>query len=490
MTVTIRQLNEVYLRIDCPKDVASELYDYFTFMAHNYKFHPKYRAGQWNGEIHLFSKRDRTIFRGLLNEVRKFCHTRGYDIAADIDDCDESFSIKECRDFIQSLNLPDNFEIRDYQLASIIYCIRKSRAAIVSPTGSGKSAVIYALYRFYDIQTLIIVPTTALVHQMYGDFEDYSKNDTWKAENRCSKLMYGMSRADLKQCVIATWQTLIKMPPEWFSRFGVVIVDEVHQAKAVSITNIMKSLTNTKYRFGFTGTLDDVDIHKLTIEGLFGPVKQVVKTKELLDRKILADLTIKAIVLKHEDYHRQSLMEERIQAARYRKEIDFLIGYRKRNQFIANLADSLNGNTLILYQYVEKHGELLYDIISTASQKKIELIHGAVNGLERNDIKERVNNSTNNIMIASYGTTSTGINLVAIDNIILASPTKSKIRLLQSIGRGLRRSKTKSKCTIFDIADDLSCQGKDNYTFLHFKERMDVYKREQFHVKIYKVNLK
>ena len=264
-------------------------------------------------------------------------------------------------------------------------------------------------------------------------------------------------------------------------------ISNCHLFKAKSLTDIMINLTKTKYRIGTTGTLDGTKTHKLVLEGLFGPVKKVTTTKELMDQKHIADFEIKCLVLKHSD--------SICQAAKnftYQQEIEYLVLNESRNNFIANLGVSLNGNTLILYQYVDKHGKILFDMINikASDDRKVFFVYGKTDVDIREDIRSIVETETNAIIIASYGVFSTGINIRNLHNIIFASPSKSRVRNLQSIGRGLRKSDTKSSAVLYDIADDMKYKKKTNYTLNHFTERIRIYSEERFKFKIYKITLK
>jgi superfamily II DNA or RNA helicase len=243
-------------------------------------------------------------------------------------------------------------------------------------------------------------------------------------------------------------------------------------------------LSSCKYRFGFTGTLDGTQTHKLVLEGLFGPVRQVTTTSELIEQKHLSNFLIKAIILKYPDDIRQQLRN-----ADYQAEIDFLVRNEARNRFIKNLTLSLEGNTLLLFQFVEKHGKILHELLKDQG-KPVFFVHGGVDGEDRENIRRIVEKEQNAIIVASSGTFSTGVNIRNLHNVIFGSPSKSKIRNLQSIGRVLRKSDSKDSAVLYDIADDLTWKSRKNYTLLHFMARVAIYNEEKFEYKIYPVNLK
>jgi len=510
-TVRIRKLNEVYNKIDCEPSIAMELNTYFTFEVPGAKFMPAVRNKVWDGKIRLFNLITCTLYGGLNRYVEEFCKSRNYEIEYETDFSSDEFSLIEAKKFIETLSIPNKFKPRDYQLDAFVHAVRERRALLLSPTASGKSFIIYLLMRYYNAKTLIIVPTTTLVHQLASDFEEYgycseqsdhrrsdsgsrrvgSGSENSSSNERSSwtrgihKIYAGQEKRSQAQVTITTWQSIYKESKEWFDQYDVVIGDEAHNFKAKSLTSILTKLENCQYRFGFTGTLDGTQTHKLVLEGLFGPVRKVTTTAELIEQKHLADFRIKAIVLSYPDEIRQMISR----SSDYQAEMDYIVKLAARNNFIKNLALSLEGNTLMLFQFVEKHGQVLYDSIKADVKDKVYFVHGGIDGSEREEIRKIVNQGTGNIIIASYGTFSTGINIPNINNVIFASPSKSRIRNLQSIGRGLRKSETKSEATLFDIADDISWKTKKNYTLLHFMERIKIYNEEKFDYKIYKVSL-
>ena len=482
----ISKKNEVYLQLsDFSSSESAELSDFFTFEVPGFKFMPMYRNRMWDGKIRLFSPASGEIYVGLLPYIKEFCKNNEiqYTIEGGVED--ERDVVREVvRGFIKSLKPKSkgkSLKIRDYQLEAVQHALSRNRALLVSPTASGKSLIIYSLVRYYQMaghKTLILVPTTSLVEQMYTDFQDYG----WSSGTYCQKIYQGHDRKVTKDVVISTWQSIYKMPKKYFEQFGCVIGDEAHFFKAKSLTGIMTKLHQCKYRFGLTGTLDGTQTHRLVLEGLFGAVENITTTKELMDKKTLANLKIKCIVLKHPS------IRERMT---YAEEIQYLVANEKRNNFISDLLLHLNGNTLCLFQLVEKHGKILYSQVNAAAKnRKVFFVYGKTDADTREDIRSIVENEKDAIIIASYGTFSTGINIRNLHNIVFSSPSKSKIRVLQSIGRGLRRSSNKMGILVFDIADDISYKERRNFTLSHFTERINIYNEQQFNYEISKVNLK
>ena len=478
--VKIEKIDETYNKIHCDPSIAYELNDYFTFDVPGAKFMPAVRNKFWDGKIRLFQLLTGYIYGGLNRYVEEFCKSRNYEIEYISNFASDEFSLKEAKEFIEKIK--PTMQPRDYQLEAFVHAIRERRALMLSPTASGKSFIIYLITRYYHARTLIIVPTTSLVSQLASDFSDYG----FVSNRFVHRIFAGQDKQTDKPITISTWQSIYKMPKEYFQQFDVVIGDEAHLFKAKSLTSILSKLDNCRYRFGFTGTLDGTQTHKLVLEGLFGPVRKVTTTAELIEQKHLADFKIKAIVLSYPDGVRKMITR----ASDYQAEMDYIVRLESRNKFITNLTLSLEGNTLLLFQFVEKHGKVLCDMIKKeAGDRKVFYVSGEVDGEDREEIRRIVEKEKDSIIVASFGTFSTGVNIRNLHNVIFASPSKSKIRNLQSIGRGLRKSDSKDSATLYDIADDISWKQKKNYTLLHFMERIKIYNEEKFEYKIYKVNL-
>jgi len=493
----ISKKDEVYAKVTCEKHHAQELSEFFTFFVPGHQFTPAFRNRLWDGKIRLFDLRSNSLYLGLIPYLRNFCEERQYDLEFDETGADltDDYPVYHGEKFVADLKLQSagkDIEVRDYQLDAFIQGMRHRRQLLLSPTASGKSLIIYLFVRqfiqYQNLRGLIIVPTTSLVEQLYSDFADYSNANGWNVEENVHRVYQGRDKQSDKNVVISTWQSLYNLPKEYFEQYDYIIGDEAHQFKAISLTKIMTSLTNTKYRIGLTGTLDGTKTHKLVLEGLFGPVRKITSTKELIDKGQLSEFEIKCLVLKHDD-DICKLMKDK----KYPEELEYLIFNMARNKFIRNLALSLKGNSLILYQFVDKHGQILYNMISEAEKlgnRKVFFIHGGVETDEREQIRKITENENDAIIVASYGTFSTGINIRNLHNIIFASPSKSRIRNLQSIGRGLRVSETKQRAVLYDISDDLRTGKHVNFTLRHFMDRIKIYNEERFSYKIYKIALK
>jgi superfamily II DNA or RNA helicase len=341
--------------------------------------------------------------------------------------------------------------------------------------------MIYSLVRYYvdkGQKILLVVPTTSLVEQMYKDFRDYG----WDSESYCHRIYAGKEKTSEYPVTITTWQSVYKLERNFFEDYNVVIGDEAHLFKSKSLVSIMTKLHHAKYRFGFTGTLDGTQTHKWVLEGLFGPSYKVTRTDELMKEGHLSKLDIQCLVLKHPSQKFET----------YEDELQYIINHEQRNKFISNLTLDLKGNSLVLFSRVETHGAVLYDLINKNKRgdRKVFFVHGGVDTEERELIREITEQEKNAIIVASYGTFSTGINIKNLHNIIFASPSKSRIRNLQSIGRVLRKGANKVKAILYDIADDCSYRSRKNYTLNHLIERIKIYNEENFNYEIITIQLK
>ena len=494
--LTITQVDSVYIRIDCERALARELNQFFTFTVPNYQFTPAYKNKTWDGQIRLYNIYTRVLYAGLLEYVIKFANDRNYTYECDI----EHFNSKPSEDDIgrfcgEHLGLSvggKSIQPYNYQMDAIYHAIINERCLLLSPTGSGKSLIIYCLLRYYlDIlpkgkKVLIIVPTTGLVSQMFSDIRDYSSNTEWNANKNCHVVFSGQDKVTNKNVVISTWQSIYKMPEEYFDQFGAVFGDEAHFFKSKSLTTLMTKLKTCPFRIGTTGTLDDSQTHKLVIEGLFGSVFNVTSTKELIQQDVLSDLEIDCLTIK---YPPEEVAE--IKRAKYAEEMQWLVSNNKRNMFITNLVKSIAGNTLLLFNFVDTHGKPLYRAIqeSIGDTRKVFLIHGGTDVEQREEIRNILDKEKDAVLVASYGTCSTGINIRNIHNIVFSSPSKSVIRVLQSIGRGLRKSDNNESIKLYDISDDLSHKKYKNHTLRHLDERIKIYSKEGFNYKTINIRL-
>ena len=498
--ITVLKKNSVYMKVHTEdRGIQKELSAFFTFTVPGHEYMPSYKNRIWDGKIKLYNINSEELYVGLYDYLTQFCSERGYDLKGycpkpNKSNCPSNSLVKNFVDNHLSPRVGgEKIFAREHQVDAITHAISNNRCLLLSPTGSGKSLMIYSLLRYYSdtIETskklLVIVPTTSLVSQMHSDFGDYSSNDEdWDATEECHLVTAGKDKVDPdKKIIISTWQSIHKMGKKYFDQFGAVFGDECHLFKAKSLASIMTKLENCKYRIGTTGTLDGTQCHKLVIEGLFGPVYKVTSTNDLIKKEILSDFEIDCIVLKHtKDFVQEN------KRVTYQEEIDAIVKCSERNDFITKLTKSLKGNTLVLFQYVAKHGRPLYEQIKeNCPEKDVFFVYGGTETDLREKIRKVMEKKDNAVIVASYGTFSTGISIRKLHNIVFASPSKSRIRVLQSIGRQLRKSEHKEKARLYDISDDICWKKYKNHTYRHYQERLKIYESENFSCKTVVINI-
>jgi superfamily II DNA or RNA helicase len=496
--IIVKYTNDVHVSVGCREvSTGMELAEYFTFVVPNARFVPAYRHKIWDGKIRLYNQWNQQLYYGLIPYVLKFASERNYRVAFEgtfPSATQRQQTDEQVIEFLNGLDIHSKgvaLTPLPHQIEGVKYAINNSRCLLLSPTGSGKSYIIYSLVRHYASITqrkiLIVVPTISLVYQMLNDFKDYSSHNNWDVDSECHAIFGGQNKDGDKKVFLSTWQSIYKLPKKYFDQFEAIIVDESHHMRSDSIKGIMEKMHNCPYRIGLTGTLDGMKTNKLVVEGLTGKVHRVARTKDLIDANILSKLKIDCVALKYTDQERKDAKQ-----FKYDEEIKYLISHPRRNKFIVDLALQATGNTLVLYQYVEKHGKILYDMLIKANPdpaRKIFFVSGEIEAEIREEIRHITETQNNAIIVGSFGCMATGINIRRLHNIVFASPSKGRVRVLQSIGRQLRKSNDKECAKLYDISDDLSWKSHQNYGIKHSIERIKIYNEEKFDYKMVSVKI-
>lgn len=490
-TIFLYDYDETYIQVDSEQSIMAEFCEFFTFEAKNARFHPKFKAKVWDGRLRLCNRINNTIYKGLIPYIEDFCKERGYDCV--LDSKLESEKTKNVDfDFDKLIkDINPVFKPFDHQRLAVEHSIKNNRCLLLSPTSSGKSFIIYMMMRYYlskNLRVLLVVPSTHLVEQMVSDFKDYQPE--FDVDFIAHKVYDGANKVSSKPLVVSTWQSVINQPKKYFNSYDVVIVDEAHNYKGAEVRKVLESADKVFYKFGLTGTLDEVDIHKFTIEGLLGKSFVVTTTAEMIDAGLASDIGIKSIVLEYDEYIRKQNRE-----FEYKDEVEFVVQHSKRNSYISKLALQLsqkNTNTLILCDRVE-HCTLLHNEL-LKSTNKVYKITGSVDIKERERVRKLAETDNGIIIIATYGTFSTGVNIKNLQNIIFAFAGKALIRILQSIGRGLRLDGKLNKMTLYDFIDDFSYITKkgsktSNYLYEHGIKRLSIYVKAKFKYSILKIKI-
>jgi superfamily II DNA or RNA helicase len=497
--IKVQPYNETHVKIACSDyGVLQELAEYFTFFAPNYEHQPKFKSGLWDGRIRLLNMRSKLIFKGLVLNIKKFAESHGYEITIDPSlNWTSEVTEEAAKQFMESLNLPDKITFRDYQFTAIAHSFGNQRCILESATSSGKSLLFYTNIRHHvnaGRKVLLIVPSVGLVKQMNSDFIDYSTKNGWDVPTHCHTLFAGKERVFDASVIISTWQTLSSMIKSDEKNFkilvdsiDVILGDEAHQQKSVETVKILESFTKTAWRIGMTGTLDGVKVNELTLTGLFGPPVKIVSSRELMDEGHATPVDIRVLVLKHPEEYRKAFHK-----MKYAEEQNLIMGNPVRNKFIAKLAVSCKGNTLVIFNQIKKHGDLIRAEVMKLVQpgRNVYYLTGKMDADERERIRQIVETEADAIILAVSTLISTGTNIPSIHNTINTLSGKSNIRIRQTIGRGIRLKDGKTISKYFDIADDYSYKSWTNTTMNHLDERIKIYARENFDMKVTNVDLK
>lgn len=486
--ILVEKIDEVFNVVYSEdRGVLQELSEFFSFFAKNYEFSPKYKNRVWDGKIRLYSTLTGKLYGGLLKHLEFFCQERGYnlkklgDLAKPAENVDFDYD-----EFIKSLDLVHT----PYETQKVAICsaIKDKKRLFLSPVNSGKSLIIYSLFRYLlpraNGKILIVVPTVSLVHQMYSDFHDYNPN--YDIEPHIHKIYAGQEKSVDKQVFLTTWQSLQNQPKKYFKQFGAVIVDECHGAKADELKKILEHCDGAEYRIGTTGTLDGMTVNKLTIEGLTGPTLEVTTQKHLIDAGISSNINIDCFVINY------PLAEcEANKKLTYQEEMKYVVNSEPRNRLIANICKTIpkDENVIILTQFIN-HIELIKKaIIASGCTKEIIVFAGTVESTQREIIRKSIDGKNGIIMIATYGAASTGLNIKNLQWMITASSSKSQIRVIQTIGRILRKDGKENLVKLIDLVDNMKYKSHLNYLMKHFVERVKIYTKEKYPYKIKKINI-
>jgi superfamily II DNA or RNA helicase len=507
--IEIRKINDTWMKIDCREIyMEMEISDRFSFLIPDHRNHPQVKRRHWDGIKRLYNRTYKRMYVGLLVELVKFIKKQEYSLYIDpslfphskIEKNDIENIIKEVIKPYDEKGLPIN--VYDYQIEAIYRQLNTNRSVCLAATSAGKSLIFYIAIRIYQMldefegkPIILIVPSKLLVEQMYNDFCVYSNNDVknWNPAIHCQKIDGDYSPIVKKQIIISTWQSLKNISNHIIQNAGAIFVDEVHTANGPVLTKHLENAVNVPIRHGMTGTLDDEVLHELQLTGLFGPIKRIVASKEIIDQGRATPIHIKTVILDYDE--RTKLQLHNVVSSfedkkkRYATEVDFINKLESRKKFIIDTAKHLKGNTIILFDRVDSYGVPLYEEMKKI-HKNTFLIVGEVGMEEREDIKNMLENIDDGIVFATTKILSTGVSIKRLHNMIFISSTKAKIKLLQSIGRLMRLHETKKRANFIDIVDKLDYKGIQNYVLGHVYKRVKYYSQEGHPIKFITINLK
>ncbi|EPH6832484.1 DEAD/DEAH box helicase family protein [Shigella sonnei] len=492
-----------HVRIECDESTFYELRDFFSFEADGYKFNPKYRYGQWDGRIRLLDY-NRLLPYGLVGQIKKFCSNMSYSVWIDPkifeteDLTREDFDAWLSKQEIYSGNA--KIEPHWYQKDAVYEGLVNRRRILNLPTSAGKSLIQALLARYYlenyEGKILIIVPTTALTTQMANDFVDYRLF----SHSMIKKIGGGADKADRAKndapIIVGTWQTVVKQPKEWFSQFGMMMNDECHLATGKSISSIIAGLNNCMFKFGLSGSLRDGKANVMQYVGMFGEIFRPVSTSKLMEDGQVTELKINSIFLRYPDE-----FATKLKGKTYQEEVKIITGLKRRTKWIAQLSVKLakkDENAFVMFKHVT-HGKEIFEAIKELGYEKVYYVSGEVDTETRNALKVMAENGKGIIIVASYGVFSTGISVKNLHHVIFAHGVKSKIIVLQTVGRVLRKHGSKAVATVWDLIDDAGVKPKSlntkkkythlNYLLKHGIDRIQRYADEKFNYVMKTINL-
>lgn len=508
--ITIDKIDNTFLQINCSDELAFEIRDVFSCYSKNYKYHPKFKARIWNGKVSFFDVYTRTLPIGLLEDLINYFVENNYTYKFNFDVSelfDESFTNEILDEFIKSINIPEDKTPRYYQIDAIQQSLYRKRGVLELGTGGGKSALIYIIIRYllekYNFKCLLVVPSIALVNQMYSDFVEYG----WKNSEEFVDKLYSGQKLSNKPILISTWQSLMNKGRDFLGEFDAVLIDECHslsddsmkinnktKERAITVVkNILIKCEKSSYKFGFTGTVPDEECDYLTLFGYIGPKIFEKKTKELMDENFLSQISIANLIFKYPEKYAKEYKDKSFQ-----EEEKFVETYQPRMKlfnFILNSYETPQ-NTLILCRHIDHLKAIEKYLCDNLDDKfKVSLIYGEVKPEQREYLRKLMNQEDNMILLATYGTMRQGVNIPKIHNVIFASSYKAKITVIQSIGRGVRKCEEKDKLILWDLVDDLKYTTKfgnvkNNYIYEHWLMRLKYYKEQGFEYNNLKLSLK
>ena len=493
---------------------------YLTRKVHNYRFMKRFKLGVWSGDISYMGSPEGNILFGLWQEIYKCCKEYGYPFIIENKDqfpLNKDITKEKVQEFVDDFykdhktSEGKDFSPYEHQVDAIFQLLKYQYGIVEIATAGGKSLVFGTLVFYYlknvnpDAKFLLIVPSISLVTQFYNELNDYNRgfNNENKSsvEIRIDEVMSDKPRKyreDEKKpnIYIGTYQSLEKYSKDWLSQFEVVTCDEAQSAKAQSLINILtKTFGSAKIRFGMSGTYpSDSSVEILTIQSLLGPKLINISAKKLIDKGLISDLKIKAILLHHDNRKfAEGVYKIRKQdgAKAYSLEREYINKSSKRKTFIKNLVDKFKSNSLVLFHTIEYGTELFNYIQNNCVGKDVFYIDGSTSIEKREYIKKKMEDTSGNtkILCASFGVFSTGVNVKAISNIVFAQGFKSDRVVRQSIGRGLRLHSEKNKLIVFDLVDIFHSDYKTILWKQYESRKTEVYKKQGFPLDEIKVKL-
>lgn len=497
MILTLTDDNQ-FLRIDDATELELEQITIsLTKRIESWRFNPLVKRGVWDGYV-SYIKDDKWIPAGLWRHVLQIC--KDYNLEVEMNGIKrlidpninaETFE-KWALDFFKGAEITP----RDYQIETAYNILKFRKCLAELATSAGKTlisflTIAYMLEKGKAEKILMIVPNVSLVLQAHEDFHDYNYMN--KVPLKIQQIFAGQKIKSNKNIIIGTYQSLVKKEKEYFEQFDAVLVDETHKAKSASIKTILQKCTSAQYKFGLSGTIPkEGTLDKLTLMSQTGPVISEVKASFLQNEGHIAKCVVKVIEMNYATDSQRLAFQELAQNKYDRKDVfsleqNFVITSEARLDFISSVIGRVPRNSLVLFHRIE-HGKKLYEKLRQESDKRVYYVDGGTDKDIREEYKKKMEAGDEVVIVASYGTFSTGISIKKIHSIFFTESFKSEVIIRQSIGRGLRQHESKDKVLIVDFVDNIRTQEWDNYLWKHGKARQAIYKQEKFDYNIKRVS--
>ena len=497
MILTLTEDNQ-YLRIDEATEIELEqIRISLTKRIESWRFHPLVKRGVWDGYV-SYIKDDKWIPAGLWRHIMSICKEYRFELKIEGIKrlIDSNINAEQFEEWALDFFNGSQITPRDYQIETAYNILKFRKCLAELATSAGKTlisflTVAYMLEKGHAQKILFIVPNVSLVVQAHEDFHEYNYRN--RVDLRIQQIFAGQEVKKNKNIIIGTYQSLIKKDAAYFAEFDAVIVDETHKAKGASIKEILSKCVNAKYRFGLSGTIPkDGTLDKLTLMSQTGPVISEVKASFLQEQGHIAQCVVKVIEMNYATPKQRTAFMELAQNKYDSKDVfsleqNFVITSDARLNFISNVISRIPRNSLVLFHRIE-HGQRLYEKLRQESNKRVFYVDGGTASDIREEYKKKMEAGEEIVIVASFGTFSTGISIKKIHNIFFTESFKSEVIIRQSIGRGLRQHHSKDKVLIVDFVDDIRTIEWDNYLYKHGKVRQSIYKQEKFEYTVKKVD--
>jgi len=512
--IKILKHDETWIKVLCSEvHQEMDIQDRFSFEIPNAKHDPRVKARKWDGIKRLYNRQTKKLYKGLLLSLLEFLNDQKFTYELDpelLPDEEDQLSTEDIQNLIDKIIQPKDkngnpLSVYDYQVEAVKNILNSGNSISLAATSSGKSLIIYLAVRIYQLlddlnnKTICItVPSISLVEQLYKDFEEYATNSSWSVHKHCQKISGKYKKQVEKQIFITTWQSQQKMSYDDLQSIGCIFIDECHTAQASTLTSILESLVRCRYKHGLTGTLSDSETNQMTVQGLLGPAQTIVTAKENIDAGRATDVIVNMVVLNYQknatkkflEYRKDYLKGKRYEPRlAYESEVRFLASYEPRLNLILDMIESVEGNSLIIFDRVESYGEVLYNKFKERRPDNTFFISGSVSGSDREDIRLDMENHDDATIWASSETMSTGVSINKLHNCFIISSSKSRRKIIQIAGRLMRLHKSKTKSQLYDIVDNLNLENKENFTLLHAQKRIEIYDKEKFSINFMQLDI-